>query len=214
MFGQLCPKTNNCMYQKLFKRLIDVCLSLVFIIALLPVYLIFYFLCLVFMGSPVFFIQKRVGQDNKVFKLYKFRSMRDKSEQYNADYKRITTFGRILRIARIDELPQLVNIMKGDMSFIGPRPLLPEYLPYYSDYELQRHDVRPGLSGLSQVSGSYPSWEEQFENDIKYVNGLTLKMDVVVLIKTFKKVLLPTQKLISGKQGRIRFDLYRSSSIN
>lgn len=138
--------------------------------------------------------------------------MRDKSEKYDVDYKRITPFGRMLRIARIDELPQLLNILKGDMSFIGPRPLLPEYLPYYAENELQRHNVRPGLSGLSQVSGSYPSWEEQFENDIYYVTHLSLKMDITVLIKTFKKVLFPTQKLISGKQGRVRFDVYRSSS--
>lgn len=200
------------MYQKLFKRTIDVCMSLIFIVILLPVYLIFYVLILIFMGSPVFFIQKRVGKENKVFKLYKFRSMRDKSEKYDVDYKRITPFGRMLRIARIDELPQLINILKGDMSFIGPRPLLPEYLSYYTENELQRHNVRPGLSGLSQVSGSYPSWEEQFENDIKYVNHLSFKMDMIVLIKTFKKVLFPTQKLISGKQGRARFDVYRSSS--
>jgi undecaprenyl phosphate N,N'-diacetylbacillosamine 1-phosphate transferase len=187
-------------------------MSLILIVSLFPICLFFYILILIFMGSPVFFTQKRIGKDNIVFKLYKFRSMCDKSEKYDVDYKRITVLGRFIRIARIDELPQLLNILKGDMSFIGPRPLLPEYLPYYTDNELKRHNVRPGLSGLSQVSGSYPSWEEQFENDIKYETHLTLKMDIIVLIKTFKKVLFPTQKLISGKQGRVRFDVYRSSS--
>jgi lipopolysaccharide/colanic/teichoic acid biosynthesis glycosyltransferase len=202
------------MEYKKIKRLLDIVFSLLLLLISVPILLFFVIFISIFMGLPVFFIQKRVGKDNAVFKLYKFRSMRDKSDKYDVDYKRITAFGRILRIARIDELPQLVNILKGDMSFIGPRPLLPEYLPYYSEYELQRHNVRPGLSGLSQVSGSYPSWEEQFEYDIKYVNGLTLKMDVIVLIKTFKKVLFPTRKLISGKQGRVRFDVYRSLLVN
>ena len=184
------------------------------LLLLLPVYAFFALLIAINMGTPVFFVQKRIGLNNKVFKLYKFRSMRTKTAELDVDYKRITTLGRFIRVARIDEFPQLLNIFKGDMSFIGPRPLLPEYLPFYNSYELQRHNVRPGLSGLSQVSGSYPSWEEQFENDIKYVNHLSFKMDMIVLINTFKKVLFPTQKLISGVQGRIRLDKYRSSSTN
>lgn len=197
---------------KVIKRSIDFSFSLVLMLLFSPFIVIFAVLIIVFMGAPVFFIQNRVGFKNNNFKLYKLRSMNNIIKIHNADYKRITFLGRILRVTRIDELPQLLNILKGDMSFIGPRPLLPEYLPFYTEYELQRHNVRPGLSGLSQVSGSYPSWEEQFENDIKYVNNLSLKLDIIILIKTFKKVLFPSKKLITGNQGRARFDLYRSSN--
>lgn len=198
------------MYIKI-KRLTDIMLSAVLLCLLLPVMVLFAILIAINMGTPVFFVQQRIGLNNKAFNLYKFRSMRAKTAELDVDYKRITVLGRFIRIARIDEFPQLLNILKGDMSFIGPRPLLPEYLPYYTSFELQRHQVRPGLSGLSQVSGSYPTWEQQFENDVKYVHQISFLLDVSLVFRTFKKVLFPTKKLISGKQGRVRFDLYRSS---
>lgn len=198
------------MYVKI-KRLTDILLAAILLFLLLPVIMLFALLIALNMGTPVFFVQERIGLNNKTFNLYKFRSMRAKSAELDVDYKRITALGRFIRIARIDEFPQLLNILKGDMSFIGPRPLLPEYLPYYTSFELQRHHVRPGLSGLSQVSGSYPSWEQQFENDVKYVQKMSFLLDVSLVFRTFKKVIFPTRKLISGKQGRVRFDLYRSS---
>lgn len=198
------------MYIKI-KRLTDIILSAILLLLLLPVMAFFAALIAMNMGTPVFFVQQRIGLNNKTFNLYKFRSMRAKTAELDVDYKRITVLGRFIRIARIDEFPQLLNILKGDMSFIGPRPLLPEYLPYYTSFELQRHHVRPGLSGLSQVSGSYPTWEQQFENDVKYVQQISFLLDVSLVLRTFKKVLFPTKKLISGKQGRVRFDLYRSS---
>ena len=164
------------------------------------------------MGYPVLYTQKRVGLFNKEFSIFKFRSMLHKTEKNNSDFERITWFGRILRVTRVDEFPQLFNILLGDMSFVGPRPLLPDYLPYYTNVELYRHHVRPGLTGLSQVEGSYPSWEEQFKYDIYYVENISFKLDLIILLKTIKKVLSPTYKLISGKEYRQRFDIYRKTN--
>jgi len=184
-------------------------MSAVLILLLSPVFLIAPLFILISMGAPVLFKQQRIGLNNQEFEIYKFRSMRNKSEKYSTDSQRITKFGRFLRISRVDEFPQLINILKGDMSFIGPRPLIPEYLPYYTADELSRHHVRPGLSGLSQVSASYPAWEEQFAYDVTYVNRLSLKMDISILFKTAAKIATPTKKLISGNAERMRFDLYR-----
>lgn len=129
------------------------------------------------------------------------------------DNKRITCYGRLLRITRIDELPQLFNILKGDMSFIGPRPLLPDYLPFYTQKELRRHEVRPGLSGLSLLAGSYPTWEDQFALDVQYVDNLSFAMDIKLFYKTIIKVFNPSTKLLNCDSERERFDLYRSSQI-
>lgn len=161
------------------------------------------------MNRSAVFSQKRIGLNNKEFRIFKYRSMIDMSPNKTTDSARITFLGRILRVSRIDEFPQLFNILKGDMSFIGPRPLLPEYLSFYSERELRRHEVRPGLSGLSQVSGSYPSWEEQFEFDIQYVENISFFLDVKLFLKTYLKVLRPTKKMVSGIAGRVRFDLDR-----
>jgi len=196
------------MYKRL-KRAIDILMSALFILVLSPVFLIIPLFILLTMGAPVLFKQQRIGLDNREFEIYKFRTMRSKSQKYSSDSQRITKFGRFLRISRIDEFPQLFNILKGEMSFIGPRPLLPDYLPHYTSVELRRHQVRPGLSGLSQVSGSYPAWEEQFSNDVAYVDQLSLKLDVIILFKTATKIATPTKKLISGNAERIRFDQYR-----
>lgn len=196
------------MYKQI-KRLFDIFSSAVLIIVLLPVWIIIPFLIFSIMGLPIIFKQKRVGLNNRVFEINKFRSMKNKSNSDATDIKRITGFGRILRITRIDEFPQLFNIFLGEMSFIGPRPLLPEYLPCYTPEELRRHEVRPGLSGLSQVSGSYLIWEDQFMLDVQYVDNVSLKTDIKILMQTIFKVFKPSKKLISGNSGRERFDLYR-----
>jgi len=196
---------------KYIKRAIDVIMSAIFIIVLLPLFIITPLLILATMGLPILFKQRRIGLGNQTFEIYKFRTMRNKTDKYITDVQRITFFGRILRVSRIDEIPQLFNILKGDMSFIGPRPLLPDYLTFYSKRELQRHEVRPGLSGLSQVSGSYLKWEKQFAYDILYVNSFSFSLDISILMRTFRKIMNPSKKLISGEGGRIRFDTYRTN---
>ena len=144
------------------------------------------------LGSPILFTQDRPGKNGKVFKLYKFRSMSDKKDENGEllpDKLRLTTFGRILRSTSLDELPELFNIIKGDMSIVGPRPLLVKYLEHYNSHDRRRHEVRPGLTGLAQVSGrNAMSWKEKFEKDIEYVDNLTFLMDVKVVLLTVKKV--------------------------
>ena len=196
------------MYKK-FKRCSDFVISLFLLIILIPVFIVVPVLILITMGFPVFFKQERIGFNNKVFQIYKFRTMQAKTQNINTDSKRITWFGKILRISRIDEFPQLLNILKGEMSFIGPRPLLPEYLPYYTKEELRRHEIRPGLSGLSQVSYSYPDWETQFKLDVQYLDNLCFILDLIILLKTIKKIFTPSKKLITGNAGREKFDVYR-----
>jgi lipopolysaccharide/colanic/teichoic acid biosynthesis glycosyltransferase len=196
------------MYKHL-KRLIDAILSTLLIVIFLPVWFIVPFLIIIYMGFPVFFKQDRVGLGNRVFEIYKFRTMIKRTSINYLDVQRITKLGRILRITRIDEFPQLFNILKGNMSFIGPRPLLPDYLPFYSQIELRRHEVRPGLSGLSLLCGSYPDWEIQFAYDVQYVDNLSFVLDWTLFIKTIKKVFTPSKKLITGDAGRERFDIYR-----
>ena len=146
------------------------------------------------MGGNPFFTQERPGRDEKIFKLIKFRTMdnrKDKDGNPLPDDIRLNKYGRILRSTSLDELPELMNILKGDMSIVGPRPLLVEYLPYYHENERHRHDLRPGLTGLAQVNGrnAIASWEERFEYDLKYVNNCTLKMDTSIIFKTVYKVL-------------------------
>ena len=182
------------MYKKFIKRLLDIILSLIGIILLSPIYLILYILVLIFMGFPAIFKQPRPGKGEKVFNLYKFRTMtnkKDKDGNLLPDEKRLTKFGKFLRKTSLDELPELFNILFGQMSFIGPRPLLVKYLPYYTEEEHHRHDVTPGLTGWAQVNGrNLLSWEEKFKYDLDYVNNLTFKMDLKVIFKTIKVVLV------------------------
>jgi len=191
------------------KRYLDFIFSFLLILLLFPVFVITPIVIWLSMGWPIIFSQKRIGLNNHEFRIYKFRSMRHKTKKHKTDLERITVFGRFLRISRIDEFPQLFNILLGDMSFIGPRPLLQEYLPYYTENEIRRHEVCPGLSGLSQVDGSYPSWEAQFEKDIKYVKNMSFTLDVKILLRTIAKVLFPSNKLVTGHSGRLKFDDYR-----
>lgn len=176
------------MYQRFFKRFFDCSCSLAAIIVLSPVLLIAAILVRVKLGSPVVFKQQRPGKDEKIFNIYKFRTMtdeRDENGKLLPDCERLTSFGRFLRKTSIDELPELFCILKGDMSVVGPRPLLVEYLPYYTQREKMRHTVRPGLSGLAQVNGrNFLSWDERLELDVKYVENISFKTDCMIILKT------------------------------
>ena len=176
------------MYAKYVKRPLDFCLSLCAIIVLSPVLLILTVLGTIMMKGNPFFAQLRPGKDEKIFKLIKFRTMtsrKDKDGNPLPDDQRLTKYGKFLRSTSLDELPELFNILKGDMAVVGPRPLLPEYLPYYTDEEKHRHDVRPGLSGWAQVNGrTVCGWDKKFQFDIEYVNSISFLLDVKIIFKT------------------------------
>lgn len=180
-------------YEKYIKRPLDCALATGAMIILSPVMGATAILVRNKLGSPVLFTQERPGKDEKIFKLYKFRTMtdeRDSDGKLLPDRMRLTRLGRFLRSTSLDELPELFNIAKGDMSFIGPRPLLVQYLPYYTDREKHRHDVRPGLSGLAQINGrNLVKWDERLALDVDYVGNITLKGDAYILLETIKKVL-------------------------
>lgn len=192
------------MYRLFFKRFLDFTLSLIAIIILSPIYIIVAILIRIKLGSPVIFCQERPGKDEKIFKMYKFRTMTDaKDENGNLlpDDIRLTSFGKKIRATSLDELPELFNILKGDMSLIGPRPLLVKYLPYYTDEERHRHDVRPGLTGLAQISGrNYLSWKERFKLDCQYVNRISFILDLSIILKTIIKVFQKDDIMESTKQ--------------
>ncbi len=179
-------------YQRFAKRLMDFILSLIAIIVLSPVLIIIGVLVKVKLGSPVIFKQKRPGLNEKIFTMYKFRTMTDEKDENGEllpDSARLTKFGRILRSTSLDELPELFNILKGDMSFVGPRPLLVEYLPLYNEHQKRRHEVRPGLSGHAQVNGRNAiSWEEKFNLDVEYVDSVSFIGDLKIIFLTIKKV--------------------------
>ena len=179
-------------YANYGKRCLDFLLSLCGIIILSPLLLLLAILVRIKLGSPVLFKQQRPGKDEKIFTLCKFRTMTDKRDEKGEllpDAVRLTKLGRILRATSLDELPELFNILKGDMSIIGPRPLLVSYLPYYSEREKKRHSVRPGLTGLAQVSGrNFIDWDRRLEKDVEYVENLSLRMDIKVLIMTVQTV--------------------------
>lgn len=181
------------MYKKLFKRLFDFIFSLFLLIVLSPIILITAILVKIKLGSPVIFKQKRPGKNEKIFEMYKFRSMTsdvDENGNLLPDEQRLTKFGKFLRSTSLDELPGLINVLKGDMSFVGPRPLLVEYLELYNEKQKHRHDVRPGLTGLAQINGrNLLSWEERFNYDVEYVNNVTFINDIKILFKTIGVVL-------------------------
>ena len=187
------------MYQHCIKRLFDIIISLFGMLILSPVYLVVAVLVRVKLGSPVIFHQKRPGYQEKIFTLCKFRTMtdaRDENGELLPDSERLTKFGLFLRKTSLDELPELWNIFKGDMSLIGPRPLLVSYLPWYTEREKLRHTVRPGLTGLAQVSGrNYIEWDKRLEKDVEYVEHLSFAMDV--------KVLWMTVKVVFGKSDEV-----------
>lgn len=180
------------MYKKYVKRILDIILSLLAIIILSPLLIIISILVLIFMGRPILFKQARPGYKNEIFNMIKFRTMtnkKDKNGNLLPDEQRLPKFGKFLRSTSLDELPELFNILFGKMSFIGPRPLLVKYLPYYTEEEHHRHDVRPGLTGWAQVNGrNNLNWDDRFKLDVEYVNNLTFMMDVKVIMKTINIV--------------------------
>ena len=181
-------KDKKGFYEKFLKRPMDFVLALLALIVLAPLLLVIALLVRVKLGSPVLFKQKRPGKDEKIFSIYKFRTMtnaKDKNGDLLPDSVRLTRFGRMLRSTSLDELPELINILKGDMSIVGPRPLAVQYLPYYYETERVRHSIRPGLSGFAQVNGrNTVTWEERFNYDIKYVNNITFFGDIKIMFKT------------------------------
>ena len=177
----------------LIKRMLDFIISLVALIILSPLMLIIYVLVRINLGSPAFFVQERVGKDNKIFKMIKFRTMkdaRDKNGNLLSDNERVTKFGSLLRSFSLDELPELINIIKGDMSLIGPRALLVEYLKFYNDEQIRRHEMLPGLTGWAQINGRNSiSWREKFKLDVWYVDNWSLWLDIKIFFLTFWKVI-------------------------
>ena len=181
-------------YELLLKRPMDFLLSFLALIFLSPILLFLAILVRLKLGTPVIFKQERPGRNEKSFYLYKFRTMTDKKDNLGnllSDEQRLTKFGRVLRSTSLDELPGLINILKGDLSIVGPRPLLVKYLPLYNENQKRRHEVRPGLTGLAQVNGRNAiTWEKKFDYDIKYVTNITFLGDLLIILKTIKKVLI------------------------
>jgi len=178
---------------KISKRLFDIILSLILIILFFPFCILLSVLILVKMGSPVLFRQQRAGLNNKLFSIYKFRTMtneKDKHDNLLPDEQRLVSIGKFIRSTSLDELPQLINVLKGEMSFVGPRPLVAEYLPLYNDNQKRRHNVKPGITGWAQINGrNNISWERKFEYDVWYVNNQSFWLDIKILWLTFFKVI-------------------------
>ena len=179
-------------YEAFFKRFIDVTASSTVVILFSWLYLLLAVMVRFNLGTPILFVQDRPGKGGKVFKLYKFRSMSDKRDENGEllpDKMRLNRFGRVLRSTSLDELPELFNIIKGDMSIVGPRPLLVKYLEHYNAHDMRRHEVRPGLTGLAQVSGRNAlTWREKFKIDVEYVDNVSFFLDLKVVLMTIKKV--------------------------
>ncbi len=201
------------MYKKFVKRIIDIIMSLIAIIILLPIYIIIAILVLIFMGWPILFKQPRPGKDEKIFNMYKFRTMTNKKDKYGnllPDDQRLSKFGKFLRSTSLDELPEFFLILTGKMSIVGPRPLVPQYLPYYTDTERKRHSVRPGLTGWAQVNGrNNLNWDDRFKLDVEYVDNISLLMDIKIIIKTIGKVLKSSDINVRGTGKTMDFDKYR-----
>lgn len=191
------------LYRKCFKKIIDFVLALIALIILSPVIIVVAVMVKIKLGSPVIFKQKRPGLNEKIFTIYKFRTMTEKKDENGLslpDSERLTKFGKILRSTSIDELPELWNILIGDMSLVGPRPLLIEYLPYYSNDERKRHSVRPGLTGLAQVNGrNNLNWDNRLAKDMEYINNISFFYDIKIIFKTFIKVIKKENVLIVDK---------------
>ena len=199
-------KNKKGFYEKYIKRPQDFCCALAAVIVLSPIMAVTALLVRVKLGAPVIFKQERPGLHGKIFTLYKFRTMtdeKDKNGKLLPDEVRLTKFGKMLRSTSLDELPELLNILRGDMAVVGPRPLLVEYLPYYTKEEKHRHDVRPGLTGLAQINGRNTlTWEEKFSYDIKYVKNISFVSDVKIILKTVEKVFKRSDILI-GKEFKV-----------
>lgn len=202
-------------YERYFKRPLDFMLSAGALVVLSPLMVVIAILVKVKLGSPVLFMQERPGRDGKIFRLYKFRTMtdtRDEKGELLPDEERLGSFGKILRKTSLDELPQLLNILRGDMSIIGPRPLLVQYLPFYNENEKHRHDVRPGLTGLAQVNGrNNLNWNMRFETDVAYANHVTFMQDMTIVLKTVGEVLSHSGVLEDTSKGETNFAVERGA---
>lgn len=190
--GKRMGKGKNSFYARYSKRFFDVVLSLLALVIVSPVMAVTAVLVKIKLGSPVLFCQERLGKEEKIFKMYKFRTMTEKRDQEGKllpDEERLTEFGKKLRSSSLDELPELINILKGEMSIVGPRPLLVEYLPLYNQEQRKRHEVSPGLTGLAQVNGRNAiTWEEKFQYDLEYIKRMSIRVDIVIIYQTIKKV--------------------------
>ena len=212
-------KGKNGIYNKFLKRLLDIICALLALLVFWWLYIIVAVLVRIKLGSPIIFKQPRPGKDGKIFNLYKFRSMtddRDSEGNLLPDEVRLTKFGRLLRSTSLDELPETFNILKGDMSIIGPRPLLVEYLPYYTKEELHRHDVRPGLSGWAQVNGrNITEWNERLKQDVFYVNNCSLIFDIKIILLTVLKTIKRSDIIVGSQHGNGhgRLDVVRKNRV-
>jgi lipopolysaccharide/colanic/teichoic acid biosynthesis glycosyltransferase len=197
----------------LIKRLFDIVLALILIIVFLPFYIIVTILILTKMGSPVLFRQQRPGLNSDIFGIYKYRTMtNEKDENGNLlpDEQRLLGLGKTIRSLSLDELPQIFNVLKGEMSFVGPRPLLIEYLDYYNDTQKRRHDVKPGITGWAQVNGRNAiSWEQKFEYDIWYVDNQSFMLDIKILWLTFLKVV---KRSDISQDGKATMEIFRGEN--
>lgn len=205
-------------YGKYIKRLLDFTLSLCALIVLSPILLILSILGVILMKGNPFFIQERPGRNEVIFKLIKFRTMsnaRNKNGELLSDAERLNSYGKFLRSTSLDELPELWNILKGDLSIVGPRPLLIEYLPYYTMEEKHRHDVRPGLTGLAQVNGRNAiTWEKKLEYDLEYIKSITFINDIKIISQTVKKVLLRADIMVDTEQSEGNLARIRQAAVD
>lgn len=201
------------MYRKYVKRFLDIILAIIAIVITLPIFLLTGILVLIFLGKPAIFRQKRPGKDEKIFTMYKFRTMtnkKDKDGNLLPDEQRLNRFGRFLRKTSLDELPEFFCILNSSMSFVGPRPLLIEYLPYYTPQEHHRHDVRPGLTGWAQVNGRNSlKWDERFKKDLEYVDNISFLFDIKIILLTIKKVLFKEDIQMGEELHFSRLDIER-----
>ncbi|WP_179345071.1 sugar transferase [Winogradskyella ursingii] len=198
------------MYRNFFKRIIDIIVSALGLVILSPIILVLIVLLTISNKGKAFFVHERPGKDGKVFKLLKFKSMTDEKDENGElldHHLRVTHVGDFIRKLSLDEIPQLINVLKGDMSLIGPRPLLIDYLPLYNDHQRQRHNVRPGISGWAQVNGRNSiSWDEKFDLDVWYVNNISFKTDFKIFVMTLGKVLLKEGVNVTSDLSMTRFE--------
>jgi len=211
---EIMTNARKGIYERFVKRQLDIILSLAAIIFLSPILLIVAILVRIKLGSPVIFKQERPGLNEKIFKMYKFRTMtdeRDANGNLLPNNLRLTKFGRVLRSTSLDELPELINILKGDMSIVGPRPLLVDYLPLYNEQQKHRHNVRPGLTGLAQVKGRNAiTWEQKFNYDVQYTENITFLNDCKIILQTILKVF--KREGVNSSES-VTMERFRGSSI-
>lgn len=206
------------MYKLFFKRVLDIIISLSALVVLSPLFImVTIWLYFANEGAGVFFFQKRPGRNERIFNVIKFKTMTDKKDKEGnllPDAERLTRVGRFIRSCSIDELPQLINVLKGDMSLIGPRPLAVVYLPYYNDTERHRHDVRPGITGWAQVNGRKAlTWDERFRFDLEYINTLTFSLDFKIFFLTIKKIIKKDNVNVDSR-GSVSFHQWRMEQLN